>query len=270
MQLCNIATLQHINFATLQQPGEGSESNTFSLPEHECLSPDQSAERIAEHFASISQEFPPLDIDLLPSHVKDKILSCDILPPQISEYDTYCKIKSSKKPKSGVPNDLPKQIIQEFSPELATPVCKILQNIFNSGEWPDSWKLEHVIPISKVPMPESEDDLRPISLTPFFSKVTEHFVVKWLLDYISDKIDFRQYWGLKGNSITHYIIEFMNFILLSQDSSEQTAILACMVDFSKAFKRQNHNLLITKLSDMGVPGWLLKIVMAFLKDRKWL
>ena len=93
-------------------------------------------------------------------------------------------------------------------------------------------------------MPESEDDLRPISLTPFFSKVTEHFVVKWLLHYISDKIDFRQYGGLKGNSITHYIIEFMNFILLCQDNSEQTAILACMVDFSKAFNRQNHNLLI--------------------------
>ena len=41
-----------------------------------------------------------------------------------------------------------------------------------------------------------------------------------------------------------------------------------MIDFSKAFNRQNHNLLITKLSDMGVPGWLLRIVIAFLKDRK--
>ena len=110
---------------------------------------------------------------------------------------------------------------------------------------------------------------RPISLTPFFSKVTEHFVVMWLLDYISDKIDFRQYGGLKGNSITHYIIEFINFILSCQDSSEQTAImaLACMVDFSKAFNRQNHNLLVTKLSDMGVPGWLLRIVIAFLNTR---
>ena len=41
-----------------------------------------------------------------------------------------------------------------------------------------------------------------------------------------------------------------------------------MVDFSKAFNRQNHNLLVTKLSDMGVPGWLLKIVIAFLSDRR--
>ena len=41
-----------------------------------------------------------------------------------------------------------------------------------------------------------------------------------------------------------------------------------MVDFKKAFNRQNHNILITNLSDMGVPGWLLKIVIAFLTDRK--
>ena len=41
-----------------------------------------------------------------------------------------------------------------------------------------------------------------------------------------------------------------------------------MIDFSKAFNRQNHNILITKLSDMGVPPWLLKVVMAFLSNRK--
>ena len=144
----------------------------------------------------------------------------------------------------------------------------IVNNIFQSGEWPTHWKLEHVVPIGKCSMPETEDDLRPISLTPFFSKVTEHFVSKWLLGYIGDKLDFRQYGGQKGNSICHYIIEFLNFILSCQDSSDQIAVLAAMIDFSKAFNRQNHNILITKLSDMGVPGWLLRIVMAFLKDRK--
>ena len=41
-----------------------------------------------------------------------------------------------------------------------------------------------------------------------------------------------------------------------------------MIDFSKAFNRQNHNILITKLSDMGAPGWLLRIVIAFLEDRR--
>jgi hypothetical protein len=94
----------------------------------------------------------------------------------------------------------------------------IINSISNTGEWPPQWKLEYVVPIGKIPMPESEDDLRPISLTPFFSKVTEHFVVMWLMTFIEDKIDFRQYGGLKGNSITHYLIEFINFILSCKDA----------------------------------------------------
>ena len=43
-----------------------------------------------------------------------------------------------------------------------------------------------------------------------------------------------------------------------------------MIDFSKAFNRQNHQILVTKLCDMGVPGWLLKIIIGFLSDRKML
>ena len=89
----------------------------------------------------------------------------------------------------------------------------------------------------------------------------------WLLEYIEHLIDLRQFGGIKGNSICHYLIELVNFILSNQESSSPTAVLACMIDFSKAFNRQNHNLLITKLSDMGVPAWLLKIVMSFLSDR---
>ena len=41
-----------------------------------------------------------------------------------------------------------------------------------------------------------------------------------------------------------------------------------MYDFYKAFNRQDHNTLITILSDMGTPGWLLKLVIAFLENRK--
>ena len=46
------------------------------------------------------------------------------------------------------------------------------------------------------------------------------------------------------------------------------AVLALMVDFSKAFNRQDHNTLITILSDMGCPRWLLEIVIAFLSERE--
>ena len=40
-----------------------------------------------------------------------------------------------------------------------------------------------------------------------------------------------------------------------------------MVDYEQAFNWQNHNIIITILSDMGVPGWLLNIVEGFHKNR---
>ena len=55
---------------------------------------------------------------------------------------------------------------------------------------------------------------------------------------------------------------------MHQDSAVPTAVIACMVDFSKAFNRQDHSILITKLCDMNVPSWLLKLVIAFLSNRK--
>ena len=185
----------------------------------------------------------------------------------ISELECYQKIVSTKKPQSGVPGDLPSAVIKEFSVELAQPLQGVLNNIVKTAKWPDLWKVEYVTPIGKIPQPETEDDLRPIALTPFFSKVMEQFVVKWLLDIIGDKLDIRQYGGIKGNSVTHYLIELINFILLNQDNSEPTSVLACFVDFAKAFNRQDHSILITKLSDMGVPSWLLKIIISFLSDR---
>ena len=88
-------------------------------------------------------------------------------------------------------------------------------------------------------------------------------MVEWLLENMGEKLDIRQFGGAKGNSITHYIIELINFILSNQEDTAPTAILAVLVDFSKAFNRQDHSILITKISDMNVPGWLLKIVIAF-------
>ena len=81
-----------------------------------------------------------MDVNCLPMRVQTKSKDTKHLPV-ISYYDVYCKIQSAKKPKSGVPNDLPKVINQEVSPELSKPVGRIINNIVQSGQWPTQWKL---------------------------------------------------------------------------------------------------------------------------------
>ena len=88
--------------------------------------------------------------------------------------------------------------------------------------------------------------------------------------FVSDQLDVGQYGGEKGSSISHYLIDFVNYIMYNQDQQVPLAVLAVMVDFSKAFNRINHSVVITILSEMGVPGWLLRIVIGFLTDRELL
>ena len=89
----------------------------------------------------------------------------------------------------------------------------------------------------------------------------------WLLEYVGPHIDKGQYGGQKGESVTHYLIDFINFVMYNQDLKDMHAVLAVAIDFSKPFNRQNHNILVTLLSDLGVPGWLLQVVIGFLENR---
>ena len=137
-----------------------------------------------------------------------------------------------------------------------------------TSKWPSKWAIEYGVPLKKKQIPETESDLRVISLSAFWSKCMESFLIDWLDKSIGHKTDFTQYGGLKEQSTSHYLIDLINFVLYNQDLPNPQATLAIMYDFEKSFIRQDHNTLITILSDLGTPGWLLKLVMAFLEDRR--
>ena len=135
------------------QPGDCSNDGSFVLSAHveENLSTAESIERIAEHFAQISQLFPPFNPQLLSAHVRDKIEG-PVNPndlPKLLEHEVYQKISKAKKPKSSVPGDFPRRLVKEFGPELACPAMLIYSNIIKTGKWPNSWKVEYGSPLQK-------------------------------------------------------------------------------------------------------------------------
>ena len=129
------------------------------------------------------------------------------------------------------------------------------------------WKKEYAVPIPKESDPENNDQLRLISLTKFLSKTFESFLVEWILEVIGPKLDPLQFGGIKGNSLTHYLIHLINFILCHLDSTAPTAVMAIIIDFTKSFNRMSHSRIITIMSEMGLPGWLLKIIASYLSNR---
>ena len=70
--------------------------------------------------------------------------------------------------------------------------------------------------------------------------------------------------GLPGCSVNHYLILMLDFIQKKLDTGhkKQTAVMACMVDFSKAFNRIDHNIITTILSDLNVPTCALRLIIS--------
>ena len=251
------------------RPGDDSSSDVFKLPDHisKHLSAEESANLIADHFSAISMEYEPINVNNFSPKLKAKFNSPDMTcVPVLTEHEVFLKIKKAKKPNSSVPGDLPPKLVKEFSCELATPITIIFNSILRSLEYPRQWVVEHQTPIPKISPPESENDLRNIAKTSFFSKVFESYLSDLLLPFVKPFLDPMQF-GLKGGSINHYLIKLLQFIHTNLDLRDPHAVVLALVDLSKAFNRISHLLVIEDLHDMHVPAWLLRILTSYLTER---
>ena len=243
----------------------------FTLPSHaeENLTPLQSAEKLADYFSLISQEFEPINFEKFPPNIREKLVAgkSDKTKPVLNEWQVYKRILRSKKPNTLLPGDLPVKLLKEFSPELATPVSTIFNRITETAEYPRQWVIEHQIAIPKVQSPSSEDETRNIASTSFFSKVYESFIGDWIFPFIAPFLDPGQCGGLKGSSITHYLVKLLHFVHSYLDLTQPHAVLLALIDLEKAFNRVSHQHVIEDLADMKVPGWLLLILVSYLTDR---
>ena len=88
-----------------------------------------------------------------------------------------------------------------------------------------------------------------------------------MLHYVEDKLDPDQFGGRRGHSVAHYLIEVQNAILYNQDLDQPFATMLSAIDISKGFNLLEHNELITRISDMGCPGWLIKILVSYFSGR---
>ena len=94
----------------------------------------------------------------------------------------------------------------------------------------------------------------------------EHFLAKWIIQDISANFDSQQYGNSKECSTTHYLIDLLNYIGKGLDQPKHYAQL-CTTDFTKAFDRVNHRIVIEKLVSLGVRKSIVSVICSFLMDR---
>ena len=123
----------------------------------------------------------------------------------------------------------------------------------------------------KVFPPESIDDLRKISGTKNLSKIYESLISDPVISDMSPKMDPSQFGNVKGLSIQHYLVKMVNKILTILDTNnekEKFAVLSQLIDWSKAFDRQDPKLGIQSFIKNGVRPTLIPLLVSYFQERK--
>ena len=166
------------------------------------------------------------------------------------------------------PDEIPNWILHDYAAILAPPVCAIFNSSLREGTVPVLWKCANVRPVPKIRPPALiEKDLRPISLTPVLSKCLEKFMCTWIMDITTDQIDPQQYGSIKGTSTVHALVELVHKWKYAVETPG-TVVRILLVDFSKAFDRVDHHILMTKCASLGLPTFITKWLTSFLCQRK--
>ena len=219
------------------------------------------ASSINHFFQQVAAHLQPLDNDTGP-------------PPPIVVPDEFVidpaaveiKMSRIKVTKAPGPDGLPNWVLRDFCGQLAGPVCAIFNASLREGCVPTRWKAANVIPVPKVYPPRSiTSDLRPIALTATLGKTLESFVGNWILRAVENKLDGRQYGGLKGRSTTHALVDMMHHWHGAVDKGQ--SVRAVFVDFSKAFDHVDHNILVAKMYRFGLSDTVMRWMCDFLRCR---
>ena len=227
----------------------------------------EQADIIADQFESISKLYQPLNVDDIEMPSTENSAPHPLFEP----FEIYEKIKSMKKKTSTVPGDIPWRIITEFSVELSNPLSHLYNTAVLSGVWPQLWKYEFVTPVPKAFPTETTEELRKISGTKNLSKILEALISEPIIKDMEPKMDPSQFGNTKGLSIQHYLVKMVNKILTILDTNNDTekyAVFAQLIDWSKAFDRQDPTLGIKAFIRNGVRPTLIPLLVSYFQHRK--
>jgi hypothetical protein len=128
------------------KPGESWNRQELTLPAYieENLTPQQSANRLADYFSAISQTVEPLDERQFPPALREALEEgrSSSAKPVLTVHQVYCKFLRVTKPRSSVEGDIPRVLLNRYPYEYAGPATKIFNEIISTSSWPRQWVVE--------------------------------------------------------------------------------------------------------------------------------
>jgi Reverse transcriptase (RNA-dependent DNA polymerase)/Endonuclease-reverse transcriptase len=144
-----------------------------------------------------------------------------------------------------------------YNPKVSNAIIYFLNQCRLQNRIPNCWKINSVIPLPKVSNPMSYDQIRPISQGLNLAKLDERIIYDDLIQYINDKniLYLKQFGFRPKHSTEHALISLTEGIFKGMEGDKVTFVIA--LDLRKAFDTVLHDLLLLKLSSLGIATeWL--------------
>ena len=186
-------------------------------------------------------------------------------PFQVSEREVEKSLKKLKSSMTAGPDLVPSFLLRDCATVFAKPLSIIYNMILKTCRFPLLWKLSRVSPIYKAGDRSEISNYRPVSIMNNFAKVFEYVLHPIIYSHVSHLLSTKQHGFMKGRSTVTNLTVFSQFVSEVLDRGGQ---VDCIYnDFSKAFDRINHSLLLVKLRKFGISDSLITLISSYLTDR---
>ena len=168
------------------------------------------------------------------------------------------------------PDGLNCEILKKCVLTISEPIALLFTKSLEEGSVPELCKRAAVVPIYKGGERSDPSNYRPISLTPILMKVMEKIVREQIVNFMTDNNLFNQtqHGFMRGRSCLSALLSVYDQLMQNLSECPSSCIDMIYLDFSKAFDKVDHGILMHKLRNMGITGSLGKWLLDFLSDRK--
>lgn len=184
---------------------------------------------------------------------------------QIRPTEVEAKLSRLDPRKSSGPDNIPPNVLKDCAHTLAPLLCIYFNALLQTGIFPRHLKSSFIIPIYKSGSRNDVTNYRPIAIQSTLAKVFESLVLDQLASVLKNKLVSEQHGFQRGKSTVTNLVILEGVVMNALNEGAQVDCI--YLDFSKAFDRVNHQLLLAKLQGYGVNGPLLMWLESYLSNR---
>ena len=224
--------------------------------------PKTMAQCFMQSFAGVFTDVPPQNP--APNQMFEGVLT-DI---RVSPADVEQAIKTLDVNSSMGFDGIHPRLLVRCAAEFSHPLSKIFNESLRAGILPIEWLSSQVTPIFKKGPRLDPLNYRPVSITSVPCKTLEKVIASHMRTYLEENnlLSENQFGFRSKHSTTDQLLLCYNDITREVDQGKMTDMI--FFDFSKAFDKVCHSILIGKLRDLGFSPQLTRWIQQFLTARR--